>query len=69
MKDGKIFSYRFRARVGRDKNNKQIFRTTTWTVPEELVPSKAERAAHKAAAQLEESVRAEYKRDLLAPNE
>lgn len=67
MKDGKIFSYRFRACVGRDKNNKQIFRTTTWTVPEELVPSKAERAAHKAAAQWEESARAEYKRDLLDP--
>ena len=67
MKDGKIFSYRFRAYVGRDENNKQIFRTTTWTVPEELVPSKAERAAHKAAAQWEESARAEYKRDLLDP--
>ena len=67
MKDGKVFSYRFRACVGRDKNDKQIFRTTTWTVPEALAPSKAERAAHKAAAQWEEHARAEYKRDLLDP--
>ena len=67
MKDGKIFSYRFRACVGRDKNNKQVFRTTTWTVPEELVPSKVDRTAHRAAAQWEENARAEYKRDLLDP--
>lgn len=66
-KNGKIRSYRFRACVGRDKMNRQIFRSTTWSVPDGLTPSKADRSALKAAEQWEKQVRAEYEKDLKAP--
>lgn len=66
-KNGKIRSYRFRACVGRDKMNRQIFRSTTWSVPDGLTPSKAERSALKAAEQWEKQVRAEYEKDLKDP--
>jgi hypothetical protein len=49
-KDGKIISYKFKACVGRDDCGKQVFRCTTWKVPAGLVPSKAVKAAEKAAA-------------------
>mgnify|MGYP006974664862 CR=1 FL=1 len=49
-KDGKIISYKFKACVGRDDCGKQVFRCTTWKVPAGLVPSKAAKAAEKAAA-------------------
>ena len=63
-KNGKIISYRFRACVGRDAEGKQLFRSTTWTIPDGLTPSKAERAARKAAEQWEKTARAEYEEDL-----
>ncbi len=48
-KDGRIVSYKTKVFLGRDDNGKQIFRCTTWQVPEGLCPSKAEKAARKAA--------------------
>ena len=66
-KDGKLVSYRFRSCVGRDPEGKQIFRSTTWSVPVGLTPSKAEKAAQKAAEQWEFEMRAEYQRDLQDP--
>ena len=50
-KDGKIVSYKFKACVGRDDCGKQVFRCTTWKVPAGLVPSKAVKAAEKAAGE------------------
>ena len=64
-KDGKLVSYRFRSCVGRDPEGKQIFRSTTWSVPVGLTPSKAEKAAQKAAEQWEFEMRAEYQPYLL----
>ena len=63
-KDGKIISYKFKACVGRDDCGKQVFRCTTWKVPAGLVPSKAVKAAEKAAAAWEQDARAEYEKDL-----
>ena len=67
LKNGKIISYRFRACVGRNESGKQVFRSKTWTVPEQLTPSKAQRAAQKAADTWEEEVRTEYKKDVNDP--
>lgn len=66
-KDGKTISYRFRACVGRDESGKQIFRSTTWSVPDGLTPSKAEKAAQKASDLWEKDARAEYEKDLKNP--
>lgn len=49
-KDGKVVSYKFKACVGRDEFGKQMFKCCTWKVPEGLAPSKAEKAAQRAAA-------------------
>lgn len=67
QKDGKIVSYRFRACVGRDDFGKQIFKSSTWKVPEGLTPSKAEKAAQKAAEEWEKQTREEYEKDKLEP--
>ena len=67
-KNIKTISYRFRACVGRDESGKQIFRSTTWTAPQGLAPSKAEKAAQKAAALWERDVKAEYEKDLHDPD-
>lgn len=66
-KDGKTISYRFRVCVGRDESGKQIFRSTTWSVPDGLTPSKAEKAAQKASDLWEKDARAEYENDLKDP--
>ena len=63
-KDGKIISYKFKACVGRDDCGKQVFRCTTWKVPAGLVPSKAVKAAEKAATAWEQDAKAEYEKDL-----
>lgn len=67
FKDGKIFSYRFRACVGRDKNNRQVFRTMTWKVPRGLTTNKADKAARKAAEEWEQREKEEYEKDILEP--
>lgn len=66
-KDGKVVSYKFKACVGRDELGKQIWRCTTWKIPEGMIPSRAEKAAQKAAAVWEKEVREEYQRDLMNP--
>ena len=48
-KDGKVISYKFQTCVGRDEFGKQIWRCTTWKAPDGLIPSRAEKAAQKAA--------------------
>ena len=66
-KYGKIISYKFKACVGRDEFGKQIFRCSTWKVPDGLIPSRAEKAAQKAAAEWEQQAKDEYKKDLQNP--
>ena len=52
-KDGKIISYKFKVCVGRDEFGKQIWRCTTWKAPDGMIPSRAEKAPQKAAAEWE----------------
>ena len=66
-KDGKIISYKFQACVGRDEFGKQIWRCTTWKAPDGLIPSRADKAAQKAATDWEKQVKDEYKKDVLNP--
>ena len=35
-KDGKVVSYKFKACVGRDELGKQVFKCSTWKVPDIL---------------------------------
>lgn len=67
-KDGKVVSYKFRAYLGKDELGKQIAAYTTWNIPDGLTPSKAEKAAKKAAAEWEKQVKAEYEKDLQNPD-
>lgn len=64
MKNGKIVSYKFKVFVGRDELGKQVFRCTTWKIPDALTPSRAEKAARKAAVEWERQVKDEYQREL-----
>ena len=66
-KNGKITSYKFKACVGRDEFGKQIFRCTTWKIPDGMVPSRAEKSATKAALEWEKHARDEYQKDLQNP--
>ena len=66
-KDGKVVSYKFKACVGRDEFGKQVFKCSTWKVPEGLIPSRMEKAAQKAAAEWEKQVKDEYLKDLQNP--
>lgn len=63
-KDGKVVSYKFRAYLGKDDFGKPINKYTTWKAPKELTPTKAMRAAKKAAEEWEQEVRDEYEKDL-----
>lgn len=67
-KDGKIISFKFKACVGRDEFGKQVFRCTTWQIPDGLTPSRAEKAAQKAATEWERQARDEYQKDLQNPD-
>ena len=64
-KDGKVISYKFKACVGRDEFGKQVFKCSTWKVPEGMAPSRVEKAVQKAATEWERHAREEYKQDLL----
>lgn len=63
-KDGKVISYKFIVCVGRDEFGKQIWRCNTWKSPEGLIPSRAEKAVQKAAAEWEKQAKEEFKKDL-----
>ena len=66
-KDGKITAYKFRAYLGRDEAGKQIVRYTTWYAPDHLTPSKARKAAEKAASAWEEQVKKNTKMIVQTP--
>lgn len=63
QKNGKTVSYRFTVCLERDTNGKQVRRYTTWTPPEGLAPTKAKKAAERAADTWENEVRAEYQKE------
>ena len=56
-KNGKIFSYRFTACLGKDENGRQIRRYRTWQVPQGLSSARAERAVQRAADEWEKSLK------------
>ncbi len=66
-KNGKIISYKFKVCVGRNAEGKQIFKCHTWKVPDGLAPSKAIKAATKAAEEWEQEAKNEYKKDIVDP--
>lgn len=59
-KDGKLTAFKFVTCLGRDRNNRQIRKATTWTAPADLTPAKARKAAIKAAAAWEQQMQAEF---------
>lgn len=65
-KSGRIVSYKFKTCVGKNAQGKQIFRCMTWLPPEGMSTLKADRAAEKAALDWEDTVRAEYEKELSA---
>ena len=67
LKDGKLISYKFRACIGRDEFGRQVFRCTTWKIPDGIVPSRIEKTAQRAAAAWEKEAREEYEKDLNDP--
>jgi len=50
FKNGKIVSFKFKAYLGRDKNNKQIFRCKTWIPEKQMSENKLKILAEKEAA-------------------
>ncbi len=62
-KNGKTVSYRFTVCLERDAQGKQVRRYMTWTPEEGLTPSKAKKAAERAADAWEQEVRAEYQKE------
>ena len=65
-KGGKTVSYRFTVYLEKDMQDKQIRRYTTWTPPDCLTPSKALKAAERAADIWEQEVKAEYLKEKAA---
>lgn len=62
QKDGEIISFSFTVCLARDANGKQVRRFTTWTPAEGLAPSKARKAAERAADAWEQEVKTEYEK-------
>lgn len=65
-KNGKTVSYRFVVSLGRDAQKKQIRRIMTWTPPTDMTPSKARKAAERAADAWEQEVRSEHEAEQAA---
>lgn len=65
--DERTTSYKFRAYLGKNEHEKKIFQYVTWRAPDNLTPSKARKAAEKAAELWEKKVRSEYEKDLKEP--
>jgi len=69
QKDGKIFSFSFTACLDRDATGKQVRRYKTWAPPEGMAPSKARKAAERAAMVWEQEIKAEYNKEQQAKSE
>ena len=61
-KNGKIVSYRFRAYLGKNEFGEQIVKYTTWHIPDGMTPSKAAKAAEKAAGVWEKKAKEEHEK-------
>lgn len=67
QKDGKVVSYKFRVFFGNTEDGKQIVKYKQWKPPIGLTPSKAEKAAERAAAAWEKEERIKYQQDVKDP--
>ena len=61
-KNGKIVSYKFRAYLGKSEFGEQIAKYTTWHIPDGMTPSKAAKAAEKAAGVWEKKIKEEHEK-------
>ena len=59
-RNGKTVSYRFTACLERDAQGKQVRQYKTWTPAAGLTPSKAKKAAERAAREWEQEIREEF---------
>ena len=59
-RNGKTVFFRFTACLEWDTQGKQVRRYITWTPPEGLTPSRARKAAERAADAWEDEVKAAY---------
>ena len=62
-KNGKTAVFRFTACIGREADGKQIRRFTTWAPEEGLTPSKARKAAERAADVWDHEIRQEHQKE------
>lgn len=62
-KNGRVTGYKFTACLERDRLGKQVRKYATWTLPDGLTPTKARKAAERAADDWEMEVRAEYQKE------
>ena len=62
-KNGKTISFRFTTCLERNAQGKQVRRYTTWTPPEGLTPSRARKAAERAADAWEDEIKAAYQKE------
>ena len=63
-RNSRVISYRFTACLDRDANGRQVRKYMTWPVPDGLTPSKAKKAAQRAADEWEQQERKEYQKEL-----
>ena len=61
-REGKVISYRFTVCLARDITGKQVRQSITWTPPEGMAPTKARKAAERAADAWEQEVKTEYEK-------
>lgn len=61
-KAGTLISYKIMVCVGRDEQNKQVWRTTTLTRPDGLTPAKERKEIERQADAWEQEQKAEYER-------
>lgn len=66
-RNNRTLSYQFTCCLGRDARGQQIRRYETWIPTEGMTPSKAKKAAERAAEAWEQQVRAEYEKDRRNP--
>ena len=57
--------FKFKTCIGRDENNKQIFKTTVWQASPDLTPAKAKKAAEIAAFEWEQEIKRNSKKNYL----
>jgi integrase len=66
-RNDKTIAYQFTCCLGRDARGTQIRRYTTWIPTEGMTPSRARKAAERAAEAWEQQMKAEFRKDVNSP--